>query len=159
MLIYLCMLFFYCSSKNETTDNNLSEEKFAKVLSVEVSGKANAYSFTVELSSPDKGCSQYADWWEVVTTDGLLLSRRILTHSHVDEQPFTRSSGPVKISQNETVIIRGHMHPVGYGKGSIAMKGQQKTDLLFMNTPTTLQPVLLINLHCLMVVDFELESA
>ena len=135
MLIYLCMLFFYCSSKNETTDNNLSEEKFAKVLSVEVSGKANAYSFTVELSSPDKGCSQYADWWEVVTTDGLLLSRRILTHSHVDEQPFTRSSGPVKISQNETVIIRGHMHPVGYGKGSIAMKGTAKNGFTVYEHP------------------------
>ena len=47
MLIYLCMLFFYCSSKNETTDNNLSEEKFAKVLSVEVSGKANAVAIHV----------------------------------------------------------------------------------------------------------------
>lgn len=35
----------------------------AMILSVKVSGEAGGYNFTVTVSSPDEGCSQYADWW------------------------------------------------------------------------------------------------
>jgi len=94
---------------------------FADVLSVEVGGSRNAYQFAVELSSPDTGCEQYADWWEVLSEDGELLYRRILTHSHVSEQPFTRSGGPLLIGADSIVIIRAHMHPYGYG--GMALRG------------------------------------
>ena len=94
---------------------------FAHVLSVEVSGSENAYQFAVEISSPDTGCEQYADWWEVLNEDGKLLYRRILTHSHVSEQPFTRSGGPVLIDVDSIVIVRAHMHPYGYG--GVALRG------------------------------------
>ncbi len=87
----------------------------ADVLSVSVSGSPGAYTFAVEIKSPDTGCDQYADWWEVVTPDGLLLYRRILAHSHVDEQPFTRTGGPVTISASDEVLVRAHMAPGGYG--------------------------------------------
>jgi hypothetical protein len=96
----------------------------ADVLSVAVSGDENAYRFSVEIQSPDTGCDQYADWWEVVSEDGELVYRRILAHSHVDEQPFTRSGGPVAINADLIVIVRAHMHPGGYGgtvfRGSVA---------------------------------------
>ncbi|MDF1513533.1 MAG: hypothetical protein P1S60_06970 [Anaerolineae bacterium] len=93
--------------------------EMANVLSVEVSGTENAYQFSVEISSPDTGCEQYADWWEVLGEDGQLIYRRVLLHSHRDEQPFVRSGGPVAISSNTVVIIRAHMHPDGYGSAGI----------------------------------------
>jgi hypothetical protein len=93
----------------------------AEVGSVSVTGQPGAFNFSVEISSPDQGCDQYADWWEVITPDGELIYRRVLLHSHVDEQPFSRSGGPVPIEEQEIVLIRAHMHPGGYGNQ--AMQG------------------------------------
>ena len=96
---------------------------FADVLSVTASGKPGAYTFSVEIRSPDLGCQQYADWWEVIDEKGHLLYRRILLHSHVDEQPFIRSGGPVPIREGSVVWVRAHMNTDGYGgaafKGSV----------------------------------------
>lgn len=92
-----------------------SETPLADVLDVTVSGKSKAYRFAVKIASPDEGCQQYADWWEVLTEDGKLLYRRILAHSHVDEQPFVRSGGPVEITAETIVFVRAHMSPGGYG--------------------------------------------
>jgi hypothetical protein len=100
-----------------------SEGTVADVVSVKVDGKPGGYTFTVGVRSPDQGCEQYADWWEIVSEDGELVYRRILLHSHVDEQPFVRSGGPVQVSPGTTVWVRAHMHPTGYGgqafKGSV----------------------------------------
>ena len=109
---------------SETTDTQLSPQAtssaaLADVLQVSVTGVEGAYTFAVTLQSPDTGCTQYADWWEVLSPDGVLKYRRVLAHSHVDEQPFTRSGGPVIISETDTVIIRGHMNTVGYGGGAL----------------------------------------
>lgn len=99
------------------------DEAVADVIAVTVSGSANGYQFSVEVRSPDEGCEQYADWWEVLAEDGTLLYRRILAHSHVDEQPFVRSGGPVDVGSDTVVWVRAHMHPGGYGgqvlKGSV----------------------------------------
>ncbi len=96
----------------------------AVVLEVTTTGSPGEYRFSVRLESPDTGCDQYADWWEVVTPEGELLYRRILTHSHVTEQPFTRSGGPVAIDETTEVIVRGHMNTSDYGTsafgGSVA---------------------------------------
>ena len=98
----------------------MKQSQFADVLSVQVTGNPGAYQFAVEIASPDSGCEQYADWWEVISQDGELLYRRILLHSHVDEQPFTRSGGPVEIAADAIVYVRAHMNTTGYG-GQILM--------------------------------------
>jgi len=87
----------------------------ANVIAVQTSGSPNAYQFSVTVSSPDQGCQQYADWWEVLSSDGELLYRRILLHSHTTEQPFTRQGGPVPISADTVVWVRAHMNTGNYG--------------------------------------------
>jgi hypothetical protein len=96
----------------------------ADVIGVQVSGAPGAYQFNVTIRSPDTGCQQYADWWEVVSEDGRLLYRRVLLHSHVDEQPFTRSGGPVSMQADTVVWVRAHMNTGGYG--GAAFKGSVK---------------------------------
>jgi len=95
----------------------------ADVIAVQASGSPGAYSFNVTVKSPDTGCQQYADWWEVLSEDGKLLYRRVLLHSHVGEQPFTRSGGPVPIQPDTVVWVRAHMNISGFGgavqKGSV----------------------------------------
>ena len=95
--------------------------KLADVLAVEPSGEENAWLFAVTLRSPDTGCDAYADWWEVVSEGGELLYRRVLHHSHVDEQPFTRSGGAVPVAAGQVVIVRAHMNVGGYG--GVALRG------------------------------------
>lgn len=119
------LLLAFCNKKS----NDLSPEAeingenslYALVLSVTASGSESNYNFSVTLSSPDLGCNQYADWWEILNEEGELLYRRVLGHSHVNEQPFTRSGGPVQISAEEVIFVRGHMNKEGYGRQG--MKG------------------------------------
>ena len=96
----------------------------ADVVAVKVRGAVGAYQFLVTLRSPDESCDRYANWWEVLREDGSLAYRRILRHSHPNEQPFARSGGPVPVKSDEVVVVRGHLHPSGYGgvafRGSVA---------------------------------------
>lgn len=105
---------------------------FSDVISVQVTGSAGAYQFSVGISSPDTGCDQYADWWEVVSEQGVLIYRRVLLHSHVDEQPFVRSGGSVVIAADTVVWVRAHMNKGGYGgyafRGSV-QDGFTQTEL------------------------------
>ncbi len=112
------------------------ETSMASVEAVEITESESQYLFSVTVRSPDTGCDRYANWWEVITEDGTLLYRRILAHSHVDEQPFTRSGGFSKtdIDANEPIIVRVHMEPDGYS--NLAMSGRVGEAL----EPTTLSP-------------------
>lgn len=103
------------SSNSDSVDNG-SNLSAASVTAVSTSGASGNFTFSVTIESPDTGCEQYADWWEVLTADGNLIYRRILAHSHVNEQPFTRSGGPVAVSADDAVIVRAHMNNAGYGE-------------------------------------------
>ncbi|SEK44433.1 hypothetical protein SAMN04487910_0542 [Aquimarina amphilecti] len=105
-----------CKANDTNTTNTDLEISNAEVTSVSVAGEQNSYTFSVQIKSPDLGCNQYADWWEIVSEDGTLLYRRILAHSHVNEQPFTRSGGLVNITKDQIVYVRAHMNTVGYGE-------------------------------------------
>jgi hypothetical protein len=118
------IIFLSSFSCQQNTQPEAISNDPAVVQEVKVSGSENSYTFAVTLKSPDTGCEQYANWWEVLSADGTsLIYRRILGHSHVDEQPFTRSGGVVAITADREVIVRAHMHSAGYGEGPIAMKG------------------------------------
>ncbi|UZO80124.1 hypothetical protein NBT05_14355 [Aquimarina sp. ERC-38] len=141
--VLICLILFpviACSGddkkdneENMTTDPevvDITEE--AQVTNVTVQGEPGAYTFAVEIKSPDTGCDQYADWWEVVTAEGTLIYRRILAHSHVAEQPFTRSGGKIVINPEDSVLVRVHMNNTGYARnvfsGSVA-KGFKATEV------------------------------
>lgn len=112
------------SSDQEEVDQVVSPLA-ADVVSLEVTGGSKSYQFSVGIASPDEGCHQYADWWEVLTEEGDLVYRRILAHSHVAEQPFVRSGGPVAIDADTVVVVRAHMHTGGYG--GTGLKGTIRT--------------------------------
>ena len=96
----------------------------ADLVSVDENEEANTYTFAVTISSADTGCEQYADWWEVVDSQtGKLLYRRILAHSHVNEQPFTRSGGPVPIQPGQPIVIRAHMGGIQSHYGGQVLSG------------------------------------
>jgi hypothetical protein len=133
--ILLPVIIFVSSlACQQETNSTVTSSEPAIVQDIKVSGNENTYTFAVTLKSPDTGCEQYANWWEVISADGnTLIYRRILGHSHVDEQPFSRSGGKVAITANTEVVIRAHMHPTGYGEGIIAMKGTVATGFIATN--------------------------
>lgn len=125
------VLFVACGEAERPVSSPLAAAEapvvvvYANVIEVAVSGSPRAYQFVVTVSSPDIGCDQYADWWEVASEDGSeLLYRRILLHSHVGEKLFERSGGPVEIDERTVVVVRAHMSTGGFGgaalRGSVA---------------------------------------
>ncbi len=115
-----------------------SAESDAAVEDVSVSGRSGSYQFSVTVRSSDTGCDHYADWWEVVDGSGQLLYRRILAHSHVDEQPFTRSGGPVPLEPGQTATVRVHMNTSGYS--AQAYQGQVTSEGTAQFEAVTLEP-------------------
>ena len=113
MMLWLALACSAPTPRPQPTVPVLDSEQ-AHVTSVVATGNEGAWRFTVTVQSPDTGCDRYADWWEVLNTDGALLYRRILDHSHVDEQPFARSGGPIEVPRTETLWVRAHLHPTGY---------------------------------------------
>lgn len=75
-----------------------------------------SFSFSVTVKHADTGWDHYANKFEIVTPNGTVLGTRVLTHPHVEEQPFTRSLGSVQIPDGLTeVIIRAgdSVHDLG----------------------------------------------
>lgn len=131
LILALTVFTVGCS---QTSEANMSSQpniamtqnnQIPEVLEVKATGKSNSYTFAVTVKSPDTGCDRYADWWEVITPEGELLYRRVLLHSHVDEQPFTRTGGGVNIAPVQEVIVRMHMSDSGYS--SVAQQGTVKS--------------------------------
>ncbi len=115
-IVVLSLALSACGGTEETLNVANTGIESAAVTGVTLSGGPGNYTFQVTVESPDTGCTQYADWWEVVGSDGRLVYRRILAHSHVDEQPFTRSGGPVNVAPSEEIAVRVHMNNSGYSE-------------------------------------------
>jgi hypothetical protein len=65
---------------------------------------SGTYRFEVTVLSADTGEEKYADRWEVRAPDGTVLGARVLTHPHVDEQPFTRSQSGISIPDEVSTV-------------------------------------------------------
>jgi hypothetical protein len=89
----------------------------ADVVDVRASKSATkTYTFHVTVQHADTGWDHYADRWDVVGPDGVVLATRVLLHPHVEEQPFTRSLSGVRIPPGtETVTVRAHDKVHGWG--------------------------------------------
>ncbi len=84
----------------------------AHVVAVDVEpSPPSGFAFAVTVRSDDVGWDGYADRWEVVL-DGAVVGERILTHPHVEEQPFTRSQSGIQVPSGSEVAVRAH-HTVG----------------------------------------------
>jgi hypothetical protein len=66
---------------------------------------ASVCQFTVTVKHADTGWDHYANRYEIVAPDGRVLVTRILEHPHVDEQPFTRSQGQVRIPYTTSSVL------------------------------------------------------
>ncbi len=105
----LCVVVLPCA--------NMSLAGEADVVGVKVSKQSgDTFRFDVTVRHADTGWDHYADKWDVVGPDGKVLGTRVLHHPHVDEQPFTRSLGGLKIPSSITkVTVRAHDKVDGYG--------------------------------------------
>lgn len=76
---------------------------------------AEQWIFVVTVQHDDQDPAHWADWWRVRTIEGAELGRRILLHSHVGEQPFTRE-GEIRIPRGvKQVIVEAHDKVHGLG--------------------------------------------
>ncbi len=125
------IFYFLFTSCGDSPSNNVTIEStvtdLAKIVNVKCIGRPNNYTFDVTIESDETGCDQYADWWEVITSEGELIYRRVLSHSHVTEQPFTRSGGVIDVGADEFVYVRAHMNVAGYG--SVVFSGTPRQEL------------------------------
>jgi hypothetical protein len=79
-------------------------------------GADGTYTISVTVKSDDTGWDKYADRWEVVAPDGMVLGTRVLAHPHEDEQPFTREQSGITVPADvKTVTIRAHDKVEGFG--------------------------------------------
>jgi hypothetical protein len=94
-----------------------------QIVKVKAENQRSSWVFHVTLKHGDTGWDHYADAWRVVTEDGKELGTRTLYHPHVDEQPFTRSLGDVKISADVSVVyVEAHDKVHGWSKQRYKVK-------------------------------------
>ncbi len=89
---------------------NTAEADNVRILAADFhnSGGDN-WSVKVTLKHGDTDWNHYADNWRVVDDEGNILGDRVLLHPHVDEQPFTRGLGNMKVPEGTaTVYIEAH---------------------------------------------------
>ena len=81
----------------------------ADVLEVKAKCKEDKCRFLAKVRHDDEGWSHYANRWEVLDMEG-----NVLTHPHVNEQPFARGKDWTEIPA-EITRVRAHDSVHGYG--------------------------------------------
>ena len=86
------------------------------VVAVKTVKTGMSWRFDVTLRHADTGWNHYADGWGVYLENGTELGYRFLAHPHVNEQPFIRSLGSVKIPAG-TGWVKIVPHDLVHGDG------------------------------------------
>jgi len=74
-----------------------------------------AFMQALTVHHSDEGWGYYADGFDVLGAKGERLTRRILRHPHVDEQPFTRIRGGVRLPETVgAVTVRARCSVDGF---------------------------------------------
>jgi len=90
----------------------------AGVVQVDVTQESgDRWRFAVTVQHADRDPDHWADWWRVRTTEGRELGHRVLLHSHVDEQPFTRDEVIHVPRDIRIVVVEAHDKVHGLGGG------------------------------------------
>jgi len=92
---------------------------FANMVSVEAHGVSEVYTFQVEVQSNVQLCDHRADFWEVLTPDGVLLFRHLIPVVSRRDGTRTHFGAPVRVAADQPLIIRAHMDPTGYGQDAL----------------------------------------
>lgn len=94
----------------------------ADVVSVEISQEGGErWRFAVTVQHTDRDPDHWADWWRVRTAGGRELGRRVLLHSHVDEQPFTRDEIIAIPANVRIVVVEAHDKIHGLGGRTVTV--------------------------------------
>jgi hypothetical protein len=95
----------------------------ADVVTVEIVAEGEGrFRFDVSVRHDDEGWDHYADAWEILGPDGIVLGTRVLLHPHESEQPFTRSLAGVAIPETVTrVTVRARDKVHGSGGREITV--------------------------------------
>lgn len=130
-LLFLLLLPVSCASPQakevEPTSAGAGNADVTYVRAVQQND--GSWTFYVTVHHPDTGWQDYADGWDVVLPDGTVIKpdpespfTRLLTHPHVEEQPFTRSQDGIVIPAGENqVAVRAHDLVDGYGGQEITL--------------------------------------
>lgn len=98
---------------------------YADLVSVQTKGDAGAYTFIVKIEGFGIDRAPYGDWWEVLSEDGRLLYRGILSPGDIKERSYAGVGGPIPIEANTTVWVLTHTSSAGYGP--MGLKGSPRT--------------------------------
>ncbi len=107
------LLFSACTASDGRPATTEAAAGCADVVDGTIEWSGTGYRVTATVRSADTGWDRYADAWEVRAPDGAVLGVRVLTHPHVEEQPFTRSldgvaipasTGSIEIAARDSVV-------------------------------------------------------
>ncbi|MCO6451697.1 MAG: hypothetical protein J5I90_13010 [Caldilineales bacterium] len=101
---------------------------------------SGSWTFEVTIRHPDTGWEDYADGWDVVLPDEMVVKpdptspfTRLLLHPHENEQPVVRSQGGIVIPDGvDHVIVRAHDLVSGWGGKIVVVDLTQKSGVGFV---------------------------
>jgi hypothetical protein len=105
----------------EARSANAGNADVLRVRAVKVAD--GSWTFHVTVEHQDTGWDDYANGWDVVIPDGVVLKpvpespfTRLLLHPHENEQPFTRSQSGIQLPDGVTQLrVRAHDLVDGFG--------------------------------------------